>query len=138
MKPPSQEVKKIKYYLKNYREIKAACQGKPPSNLSGKGRKKHLLPEAVTLTDRGWICLIDQYMQACPNDFYKHFIELRYIKKLSGVAVQMRLHIEKTTYYNYQSEIVEDIYFLAVGLGLSQNDYLERFIKADQEISCQE
>lgn len=134
MRPTSEDIKLIKYYLKNYKYLQALYENKPISLSEAKKAKKITASKYTALEDKRWIELIKQYIDTCGDSICRGLFELRYLKQYTIVASQLHLNIEKTTYFNYQSKMVSELYFSAVVLGLIKNERLEHFKTADNEI----
>lgn len=134
MRPTSEDIKLIKYYLKNYKYLHALYENKPISLSDAKKAKKIPLPKNTELEAKRWIELIKQYIATCDDGICRGLFELRYLKQYTIVAAQLHLNIEKTTYFNYQSKMISELYFSAAVLGLIKNERLEHFKAADDKI----
>ncbi len=102
MIPGKEHQRTIKYYLKKYPELL---------------NKYSTDSQSMSKEEKHWTALIKSYINA--NDNVKtRILVLKYCLNKSAVTIQMELFIERTTYFKHHADMIQDIYFLAVLMGL--------------------
>lgn len=119
MNPDNQQLKRLKSHMKKY-----------PDYVREYGKRKSGLPCPLTREEMQWMFLISHYLKIKKDTVQGRIFYLRYCKGKSNVAIQLELFIERTTYFKHHAELIQELYMLAVVLGLLPDRSLDRILQS--------
>lgn len=114
-----QHQRTIKYYLKKYPELL---------------NKYSTNSQEMTKEEKYWTMLIKCYINANDN-VRTRILVLKYCLKKPAATIQMELFIERTTYFKHHADMIQDIYFLAVLMGLISDPEIDSISKTVEQIT---